>query len=512
MLHIYKFDEMKKIFCILPAVAMLAGCTGKMNAPESGPEGQVLTIEASCCGFSDMDIPESKTVEDGAVTMFSDGDAIGVFGVDSEGNIIETCRNVKCVYDGTSAQWDGKVYLYDAGTKYFAYYPYSEEMSTMTGVDDITAAFAASLSDITDQSSHALYTACDLMTTGMTAPDSESSSLRLSFSHAMSMVEIELPQVEYKVSEDAQPYYSIPVTSSSLKIGGKEVAPFMVEPGVYRFIMVPGEATVSGEFSSLGKDFTYESTLAFTSGRYKRMKITSSSSSIIHTLSVGDFFLKSGALVSKDATLTASEQEDCIGVVFWTSDPSSVDVTLQKDCPGCTHGLVVALDEIDTKWSAEVNVVVNDWIKANTSYLSIGTTGDDANTNNIVGYNNTMAIDHYNRNGLAEAADVVNAVEEVMQYRAANTVDCGASGWYLPSVKELALLYMGDGSIWAGKNDVALEINGSLAKVEGAVQLSGDYWSNTETAAGSVHRIESSGKITSTRVFNVYKVRPVMAF
>ena len=105
MLHIYKFDEMKKIFCILPAVAMLAGCTGKMNAPESGPEGQVLTIEASCCGFSDMDIPESKTVEDGAVTMFSDGDAIGVFGVDSEGNIIETCRNVKCVYDGTSSQW-----------------------------------------------------------------------------------------------------------------------------------------------------------------------------------------------------------------------------------------------------------------------------------------------------------------------------------------------------------------------------------------------------------------------
>ena len=106
----------------------------------------------------------------------------------------------------------------------------------------------------------------------------------------------------------------------------------------------------------------------------------------------------------------------------------------------------------------------------------------------------------------------MNAVANVLEYRAANPVDCGASGWYLPSVKELALLFMGDGSIWAAQDDVAQEINKSLEKVSGATLLTGDYWSNTETAAGSVHRIEASGKITSTRTFNTYKVRPVMAF
>lgn len=503
---------MKKILFILPVLAMAAGCAEKLETPALEQQGRLLGISVTCSDFPDMEAPGTKAVEDGTSTKFTDGDAIGIFAV-KDGAVMEDCRNVKCVYDEASSSWNGKVYEY-AGAEYFAYYPYSEDMSDKGSTEEIVSAFTETLSSVTDQSTHALYTACDLMTAGNTAPDAENSILDLSFSHAMSMVEVVLPQIEYRTSADAEPYYSIPVIPVSMTVGGAAVSPYMVEPGVYRYIVAPGSSvSLSGEYESLGKSYGYESTgLTVSAGKYKRLKVTSTTSSIIHTMSVGDFFMNTGELVSKDADLTAEQQENCIGVIFWTGNPSVTDVTLRNDWPGCTHGLVVAMDEIQSNWSAEVNVVVNDWIKSNTSYLSIGTTGDDANTNNIVGYNNTLAIDAYNRLGLAESADIVNAVANVLEYRAANPVDCGASGWYLPSVKELALLFMGDGSIWATQNDVAQEINKSLEKVSGATLLTGDYWSNTETAAGSVHRIESTGKITSTRAFNTYKVRPVMAF
>ncbi len=502
---------MKKILFILPALALAAGCAEKMETPAEEPQGRLLEISASYCDFSDTDAPASKAVENGAETEFTDGDAIGVFAVGADGAVMEDCKNVKCVYDEASSTWSGKVYEY-ADAEYFAYYPYSEDMADAGSAEDVIAAFTAALSSVSDQSTHALYTACDLMIAQNAEPNIENSMLTLRFSHAMSMIEIALPQIEYRTAGDAEPYYSLPSVSSSLTVGGAEVSPFVVEPGVYRYIVAPGSASVSGEYKALGKNYRYGTSTDVSAGKYKRIKVTSNVTSVIHTLSVGDFFMSTGELVSKDATLTDAQQADCIGVVFWTKDPSSVDVTLQADYPGCTHGLVVALDEMASKWSAEVEVVVNDWIKANTSYLSIGTSGSDANLNNIVGYNNTKAIDYYNHNGLAESSDVVNAVEVVMEYRTANPVDCGASGWYLPSVKELALLYMGDGNIWSSKNNVAQEINKSLQKITDATLLTGDYWSNTETAAGSVHRIEASGKVTSTRVFNPYKVRPVMAF
>ena len=105
-----------------------------------------------------------------------------------------------------------------------------------------------------------------------------------------------------------------------------------------------------------------------------------------------------------------------------------------------------------------------------------------------------MAIDHYNNNGLAESADVAVAVEKTMEYRSSNSLECDASGWYLPSIKELCLLYKGNTNIWTAANNVAEEINASIEKVGGATVLTGDYWSSTEAGTGSAHRIEASGK------------------
>ncbi len=112
----------------------------------------------------------------------------------------------------------------------------------------------------------------------------------------------------------------------------------------------------------------------------------------------------------------------------------------------------------------------------------------------------------------AELLDEVQAVAAIMEYRTENPIESGASGWYLPSIKELSLLFKGNTSMWTESNDQVPVINESLAKVSGAVALTGDYWSSTETNPGDIQRILASGKLQTNRSFNELNVRPVMAF
>ena len=225
---------------------------------------------------------------------------------------------------------------------------------------------------------------------------------------------------------------------------------------------------------------------------------------------VGDFYYSDGTY-SKDLRA----EKTVIGVVFWTGSPSRHDAVLRVQQPQCRRGLVVSLTDIrDVAWQSgaeECGRSVSEWLDS-PDYVSIAT-GFEGNDplNLMLGYNNTKVLEAFN--AAPENAEwPVEVAGNVVEYRAEVPCPERSSGWYLPSVKELALLFMGDGSIWAAQDDVAQEINKSLEKVSGATLLTGDYWSNTETAAGSVHRIEASGKITSTRTFNTYKVRPVMAF
>lgn len=498
------------LICSL-VIFLASGCAEEFRMPETeiNAGGRLLSIQATAQGFTDTD---SRTSDEDNATQFTEGDAIGVFAVNAEGKIVASCCNVKCTYSEADGIWNGRVYYFE-NTEYFAYYPYDGSLTTAQSVDDIMSAFTGRLEKETDQSTHELYTQYDLMTAENTAPN-DNMELTFQFTHRMSMVEIELPNLEYKESESAAPYYITPIADPVFSINDVPVKPLMVSPGVYRCIVPPSESTlVYAEFETDAESLDYgQADLAFNAGKYKRLKITSDKTSIVHTLAIGDYFLKSGALVSKEAALTDRQKEDCIGVVFYVGNPAVTDLTLKTDHPDCTHGLVVALDEMENiKWCAETNVTVNDWLRDNTSYLSINTVGDDANTNNIVGYNNTMALDYYNLHGLAEDADIVVAANETMAYRRNNPMKCNASGWYLPSIKELSLMFNADGSIWAGGTQLRDELN-IYINAAGGTELTDSYWSSTEAGTGSAHLMVNTGKPQGTRVFNNHKVRPVLAF
>jgi hypothetical protein len=207
---------------------------------------------------------------------------------------------------------------------------------------------------------------------------------------------------------------------------------------------------------------------------------------------IGDFYYSDG---SYSTELDSSKQP--IGIVFWICDPTETDPTLKKDFPNCTHGLVIALDEIkNVYWQTAYrtyNNTVDAWIKANDLDFVSTVSGIELEDpiNKILGYNNTKALEAFN--AAAENAQwPVTAMTTLESYRASVPAPASSSDWYIPSIKELNIACSGDYkySITDYDNE-SMEIydiiNASLAKVPGSIKYDEDYLSSTELDAHNIY-------------------------
>lgn len=236
---------------------------------------------------------------------------------------------------------------------------------------------------------------------------------------------------------------------------------------------------------------------------------------------VGDFYMKDGTLVDGDVTLTDQQQANCIGIVFWVGDPTKAEHTtaetggesekgtvlsefgdpaLREEHPDCTHGLVVALQDISERknWQNTASNIA-EWQQgaaatlANKSYLVTvaSTNASDDNYNKLRGYNNTVVMRAYNaycKNTSGMDDNLILPIEAIDDYNKKFAAPGSSSGWYFPSFKELTL--------WGGKdvNDLALNfkslgnagsINKKLGSISGASQISSWYWSSTEQTSNN---------------------------
>jgi hypothetical protein len=149
--------------------------------------------------------------------------------------------------------------------------------------------------------------------------------------------------------------------------------------------------------------------------------------------------------------LTDDLKEIISGIVYWTGDVTQDDPILAKEKSNCTHGLIMALDYVAlrTNWQTTYKNIYTDFQSAEGSEYStsngyvkilVGSanpTGDDLIIlNTKLGYNNTCVLRAYN--STVQDTYKVNPILELDKYtRLAPT---NSSGWYLPSLKELALL------------------------------------------------------------------------
>ena len=514
------------ILVLLTAVS-LCGCSNDDEPVATVTDGTTLTVTARADGFAPAEgtaqtgTPQTRAAESGYTTTFVKGDRIGVFAV-KDGNVIADCRNVPLTYDGTA--WEGTIYKY-TGATYFAYYPYTEGMNDKTSVAEIVAAFSNAVATATDQSTYAGYTACDLMTATAESPIS-GTSLSFTFTHRMSLIEISLPVQKYKTSGDANAYeYSAPVLGATFSLtpgsgsGATTIQPCPMGNGIYRYIVPAGTsgATLSGVFHTAdGKTIEYlKDNLSLSAGNYKRLNVTydgAPSTPTVRGLAVGDFYYSDGSICPGNVSNPPSE--GCIGVVYWVGSIIEEDPLLKEDHPGCTHGLVAALQDAGkTLWSSSCEDISGNWLSKQSNTYGITNLKE---ANKMQGYANTKALEGYNASESAtgnNSGKTVLPIGLIRSYAGAHQAPESSSGWYFPSIKELKFMCWGQNA--SGGNEGKKKLDGQFGKITGASPLqSDDYWSSTESGnywAWEVYL--GRGYVGSyNKDLNSYCVRAVLAF
>lgn len=164
--------------------------------------------------------------------------------------------------------------------------------------------------------------------------------------------------------------------------------------------------------------------------------------------------LSVGSLIYTDGSWSAvlDPEKELAGIVFYLGDITGDDALLRQEHPECTHGLAVSADEIPefVPLSAlqnnyvEYGKTVGDWVAENPgNYESPTTAVDGANFNKAMGYNNTKAMEAFNA-APENSGYTILTVDAVSKFGESYKAPKGSSGWYMPSVKELALLVNGN--------------------------------------------------------------------
>lgn len=263
------------------------------------------------------------------------------------------------------------------------------------------------------------------------------------------------------------------------------------------------------------------------------------SMSLVHILQIGDFYMRDGSLVGKDAELTDEQKANCIGIVFQT-DLSRIGEAETSALNNNPHGLVVALKE--DNYSHEITSKVMNWgiipddgIK---EIDAISTTKADC-YNDISGLKNTLSI--WNKDGV-NIGDYP-ALKCAKDFRTEVPVPNNCTGWFLPSAGQWwdIFRYLGecefldgesiktDGGNFSwnplpnGKKNLASKLNSQLLKIgEDRIHKFNDrgfaaYWTSSEFSydysryvmfTENQLNIKAADKTTNTD----YRVRCILAF
>lgn len=524
----------RNILHILWAAAViplaLASCRQEVIPGETdGSDAQPFLITVTDGGYASETTAGtgkagSRATENGYTTAFTAGDQCGLYIV----------RGGEIVYDNicltATADADGNLtWQAPEGTNlggglpdeyYFLYYPYQTEMTDKVTVANAASADAAFFAPLisgwqpkADQSDYTDYTASDLMTaSGTTSYADGKLSLSFRMTHRMAMAVIEMPETVYKFTNSPTvPDYTI---AASADFSSKN-KPCLMSDGSYRYLVNPeaqgeGEgATLAGSYDDGYKEFFITPSIE-TAGYYKTYKVDGGYKEITHTLQAGDFYLKDGTLLSKDAVLTDAQKAACVGIVFWVGDATATDQVLKRDFPQCTHGLVVSLKETQSAWQmiCDPQSSIQSWAEPQEFYKQGGYYALNKDVilgteslGDIQGYNNTQILKAYDEAFASYPVTILNSFGVITE--GVTLPEDKTSGWYLPSPRELAEL--------SDKRDV---VNQSLTALGSDTQLSSpSYWSSGENSNyDALIMFLDFGSVTYCSKLYISSVRLAFAF
>ena len=551
----------------LAAAVLLAASCEQEELPGVGADGtQTLAIIVTDGGYAPADrdggspagSPQTRAVENGYTTKFTDGDACGLYIVRS-GEL--AYANVKltatAATDGTLT-WQPEAGVTLAGglngEAYYLYYPYrddsymADKIIAASATDD--AAFFAPLVSTwqpqADQSKYAEgYTASDLMTaTGTAKKNDKTISLTFKMHHRMALAVIELPKIVYDFTNEDIADYTVP---TSADFTGSDAKPCRMTDGSYRYIVNPTATApeITGSYADGSKEFIFTPSTA--TGSYKTYKIDVGGVVVKqHNLQVGDYLLADGNLLSKETDEATVKNADVAAIVFWTpaettaegrQTPASLqsDEVMAKAHPNCTHGLAVSLKDVyaGMKWQDQYEAVVSfqnrnafDPDCDKNLFKPIASNyGSGDPINFILGYQNTLILRAYNeycKNTPGKENYVVLPVDALDTFAADsdNQAPSNSTGWFLPSPKELHILcYKDVDGIWSKWNSSYTYtrdiVDNSLNAAGGEIFDDYVYWSSSERAGNSDYAFRVnfySASVDFNRKNAPYRARAVCAF
>lgn len=212
---------------------------------------------------------------------------------------------------------------------------------------------------------------------------------------------------------------------------------------------------------------------------------------------VGDFYYSDGTWSSElDGSKTV------IGVVFSTENATGQDAKLRTDYPTATNGLVVALAEYTANHGYLSGQYTSEWLR--------GKGYDIFSESTILGYSLTFGLGEYRAEKGGDYARMFDKTTGVAaQHNAACAVSGSASTWYVPSFKEMHLLY-----------ENMTVVNASLSAASGTQMSTGSYWLSSFMVANKYNDLTyrsfemSSGSWSGTQPVATkdLPVRVVLAF
>lgn len=525
---------MKSSVMLMAVSAALASCTQDEMVKKEVSTHQALNISVTTQDFVSEDGSRATTGTDaGRITVFAEGDAMGMYVISSDGTVI--CNNEKFVYTESAWKAENELY-YWKNADYIVYYPYDASLTAenVTTIDAIKAKFAGS-ADFYTQNTAEAYEKADLMLAEVKNPENENIEFKLA--HQFSMVEINVPVRRYVTTEAQGSFeYTAPVSlewESPLKIGEQTVTPYSVGKGSFRFI-VPSAAdlrlTLDGRLMYdegvpvyFGSS-TETQSINLASGTCKVYNVTYSdeveSGVVTRDLEVGDYYYSDGSIYpygnqEGDNDKSKPVKNGCIGVVF--------EVGTGVPNTSWTHGSVLALHDsngengIDAwcKWGTAANTVA-------TNIIADITTPESKTE--LINKKNGYEMSY------SEELGSVEAISKAKAYTVEVPGDNVTSGWYLPAMGQLLDVVAKLGGVTVSNTDnmttrgtysaAIAKISEALVKVDGrATDGSGAYrwWSTTEKGTDHVYTLVVNEGAVGDRTKNNSTgnenyARPVLSF
>lgn len=441
--------KIQNIYHLLQAalLLLLVSCTQE-EFPAVQDKAQQLTISVTDGGYTSAvenmkTRVETRAVENGYTTEFTEGDACGFYMVRGGKPVYS---NVKLTAEKDAAtggiMWktDGTTLAAGMdGESYYLYYPYQADMAGKTA----TPAEGAVMTDAEffkplidgwqpgdDQSTHAAYTASDLMTAGGSTTGT-GNTIHLSFAmkHRMALAVIEMPKTVYKFIDANVPDYTVGAEATFTGTA----KPLRMADGTYRYLVHSSMPTIEGCYDGGNREFTITTSASHpVVGEYKRYKVDGAAETIKNVTyaesgiaRIGDFYCTKNNgtteyLIPKEADETTVQAAKVVGIVFQT-DKSRIGAKEKEKLggEGNVHGLVMAVKNIATRQAWGL-------FGMDEGLTTCRTKAD--NYNDISGYGNCEHI-RTNRGNF----DSYPAFKAAYDYNTTCPVPATTTGWYLPA-------------------------------------------------------------------------------